>query len=225
MGNLTTLSDMKLMLSIPDAVTTSDTLLTLLIAQTSRRIETYLSRVLGYADYVEPMAPSFVQVLQMPQWPIRKVTSIYSQEQLLTPDVDYFTYKQYTESGEIYRGQTWWGPTYVRGLTSDPYAGQFILVVTYSAGYDLPGSTPPVGIDAYPLPEDISLVCQMMVAQTYNDIKRRNLGGDLSSYSEGGISMSWDHMAERNPDSFLIMGGMTSQFASILNPYKKWALA
>lgn len=221
MGNLTTLAQMKLMLLIPSNVTTYDPLLTVLIAAASSRIETYLNRRLELEEYVENMAPSFDQVLQMPQWPIREVASIESQGAVLEPDVDYFTYPQYTKAGQIYRGQTWTGPTYIRGLTGDPYTGVIILVVTYTAGYDLPDS----GDDDFPLPADISLACQMMVSSMYRDIQKQNLGGDLSSYSEGGISMAWDKVGERAASLFGINGGMETQFASLLNPYKKWAVA
>lgn len=223
MGNLTTLAQMKMMLLIPSNVTTSDALLTVLIASASSRIETYLNRRLGLEEYVENLAPSFDQVLQMPQWPIREVASIYSQDQLLIEDTDYFLYAQYTRAGQIYRGQTWTGPTYIRGLTDDPYAGVVILVVTYTAGYDLPDS----GDDDFPLPGDISLVCQMMVSSLYRNIQKQNLGGDLSSYSEGGISMSWDRAASgaAGLEMFGVNAGMPSNYASILNAYKKWAIA
>lgn len=221
MGNLTTLAQMKLMLQIPTLTTTYDALLTVLIASASSRIETYLNRRLGLEEYVENMAPSFDQVLQMPQWPIRAVASIESQGDALVVDEDYYLYTQYTRSGQIYRGQTWSGPTYIRGLTGDPYAGVIILEVTYTAGYDLPDS----GDDEFPLPADLTLVCQMMVSSIYRNILKQNLGGDLSSYQEGGISMSWDKVGERASSLFGINNGMETQFASILNPYKKWAVA
>lgn len=221
MGNLTTLAQMKLMLSISSATTTYDALLAVLIASASSRIETYLNRRLGLDSYVENMAPSFDQILQLPQWPIRAVASIESQGAVLVVNEDYYLYPQYISAGQIYRGQTWTGPTYIRGLTGDPYAGVIILEVTYTAGYDLPDS----GDVDYPLPADITLVCQMMVSSMFRNIQKQNLGGDLSSYSEGGISMSWDKVGERATSLFGINGGMETQFASILNPYKKWAVA
>src|SRR6266487_4205120 len=138
MGNLTTLAQMKLMLGIPSAITTSDALLNVLIASVSSRIETYLNRTLGLATYTQNLAPSYDQVLQMAQWPIRTVTSVTSQGDPLTVNVDYFLYDQYTRSGQIYRGQMWTGATYIRGLTGDPYAGVIEIVVVYSAGYNLP---------------------------------------------------------------------------------------
>jgi len=106
-------------------------------------------------------------------------------------------------------------------LTGDPYAGVIDIVVVYTAGYNLPDDV----TQAYPLPGDLTLVCQMMVAETYENIQTKNLGGDLSSYREGGIAISWDKVGERATGLFGLNGGMPSQFASILNPYKKWAVA
>lgn len=221
MGNLTTLANMKLTLNISPSNTTKDSLLTLLIGGVSSEIESYLGRSLANADYIEKMAPSGTQVLQLENWPIRTVAYVKQDNVALVVDVDYRLLPQYLRSGQIYRGIGWYGAPYLRGLTGDPYAREINLEISYNAGYNLPDDA----TQTYPLPVDISMVCQMMVADLYQKIAANNFGGNLTDYSEGGISFSWQTMREVSPEGFKINGGLPHQYALILNKYRKWVFA
>jgi len=221
MGNLTTLANMKLTLNIPSSVTTKDSILNLLIAGVSAQIESYLGRTLGVADYIEKLAPSGAQVLQLENWPIHTVAYVKQDGVALVVDVDYFLYAQYIRCGQIYRGVGWTGAPYLRGLTGDPFAREINLEVSYNAGYNLPDDA----MQTYPLPVDISMVCQMMVADLYQKIASNNFGGNLTGYTEGGISFTWQSVREVSPDGFKINGGLPHQYALILNKYRKWVFA
>ncbi len=221
MGNLTTLANVKLTLNIPSSVTTKDSLLNLLIAGVSSQIESYLGRNLAIADYIQKLAPSGDQVLQLENWPIHTVAYVKQDGALLTVDVDYFLYPQFIRCGQIYRGVGWTGTPYLRGLTGDPFAREITLEVSYNAGYNLPGDS----TQTYPLPLDITLVCQMMIADLYQKINANNFAGNLTGYTEGGISFTWAAGAHQDPELFKINGGLPQQFALILNKYRKWVFA
>jgi hypothetical protein len=224
MGNLTTLANVKTLIQISDS--SQDSLLTLLIASVSSQIETYCGRLFGYADYDEILASNNRQLLQVAQWPIKQITFIKQSGNTLVAGQDYQTYFQYLNAGQIYRGQGWSGSSWVRGLTADPYAGDYIYEVSYSAGYVLPGATaptPPPAVD--PFPADIELAAMSMVAKAYSLSNSGNLGENLSSIKEGGLAYSWDNPAKIPPDLFQVIAGMPVQFAQLLNPYKRWVVA
>src|SRR5512147_1225586 len=216
MGNLTTLANVKTLLQISD--NSQDSLLSLLISSISSQIETYCGRSFGYADYDEILASNNRQLLQLNQWPIKKITFIKQSGNTLVAGQDYQTYSQYLNAGQVYRGSGWTGPSWVRGLTADPYTGEYIYEVSYSAGYVLPGATaptPPPTVD--PLPADIELAASLMVSKAYALSNSGNLGENLSSIKEGGLAYSWDNPAKIPSDLFQVIGGMPVQFAQLLN--------
>ena len=221
MGNLTTLANMKLTLNIPSANTTKDSLLNLLIGGVSAHIESYLGRSLAIADYIEKIYPSGTQVLQMENWPIHTVAYVKQDAVSLVVDTDYFLYPQYIRCGQIYRGSGWYGASYLRGLTGDSFSREINLEVSYNAGYNLPGDS----VQTYPLPLDISMVCQMMVADLYQKISTNNFASNLTGYTEGGISFTWQDASRGDVELFKINGGLPQQFALILNKYRKWVFA
>jgi hypothetical protein len=161
----------------------------------------------------------------MLQWPINKITFVKQNSVTLTSGVDYMLYEQYLSAGQIYRGQGWLGPQYVRGLTADPFAGEYIFEVSYNAGYILPGDSAPVGVTADNLPYDLQFCTSLMVAKVYGLSNAGNLGENLASVREGGLAYSWDNPAKIPPDLFQVIAGMPVQFASMLTPYKRWSVA
>lgn len=222
MGNLTTLSDCKTLLQIPTAVTSFDAILNLLIKSVSAQIETYCNRSFAVATYTDNLPPSGSQVLQLENFPLNSVTSIVVQGTALSSS-DYFLYSQFTPSGQIYKPDGWFGPVAARGLTFDPYAPLITIVVTYSAGYVLPGASPVTG--ASDLPFDLQLAAMQMVAKVFGLSNANNLGENLQSFKEGQTAYAWDNPAKIPPDLFQVIGGMPVQFASLLNPYRRWPAA
>lgn len=220
---LTTLANCKTLLGISSGDTSQDAFLTMLIGAVSTQIQTWLSRQLGTASYTEEMAVNNRQVLQMSQWPISTVTSVMEDTVTLVQGQDYLVLPQYLSAGQIYRGSGWVGPSWVRGLTADPYAGQLIFTVAYTAGYVLPGDTPISGVPN--LPQDIQLVAGLMVSKIYNLAINGNLGENLQSVKEGGLAYTWDNPAKIPPDLFQVLAGMPIQFATFLTPYRRWAVA
>lgn len=224
MGNLTTIANVKTLLQISD--TSQDSILSLLIGSVSSQIESYCGRSFGYADYDEILASNNRQLLQLNQWPIKKITFIKKSGNTLVAGQDYQTYSQYLNAGQVYRGSGWTGSSWVRGLTADPYTGEFIYEVSYSAGYVLPGTiapTPPPAVD--PLPSDIEFAAISMVSKAYTLINSGNLGENLSSIKEGGLAYSWETGKNIPPELFQMTAGMPIQFAQLLNPYRKVAIA
>jgi hypothetical protein len=220
MGNLTTLADQKIILQIDASDTSSDTYLNLLISLISSQIESFLDRKLAVADYVENIAPSNTQILQMRQWPINTVAYVNENTVPMAVNVDYFIYPQYISSGQIYRGVGWNGQPYSRGLTYDPYANQITLEVSYNAGYNLPGDN----VQTHPLPADISMCCQLMVAQQYAKVIAGNTGDAFKMVKDGDLAYSFDNPSDLPGDLFGINGGMPTQFANILNKYRRWVV-
>lgn len=221
MGNLTTLADQKIILQIDAGDTSSDVFLNLLISLTSKQIETYLGRSLAVAAYIENIAPGGTQVLQMQNWPINTVAYVKQQNVALVVNVDYWLYPQYTKSGQIYKGLSWNGNSYSRGLTYDPYAYQIDIEVSYNAGYNLPGDV----TQTYPLPIDISYCCQLMVAQAYAKAIAGNTGDTFKSIKEGGLAYTFASVSEVDASLFAIVGALMPQFAGMLTPYKRWVVA
>lgn len=220
MGNLTTLAAQKTLLNIDALDTSSDAFLNALISLTSKQIETYLDRSLGIDDYIENLSPSNTQVMQMRQWPVNTVAYVKEDNVLLTVNVDYFLYSQYVNAGQIYRGLGWVGKPYQRGLTYDPYSNQINLEFSYNAGYNLPGDM----TQTYPLPEDISYCCQLMVAQTYAKSIAGNMGDTYKSVKDGDLAYTFASVAETDASLFAIIGGLMPQFAGMLNPYRRWSV-
>jgi hypothetical protein len=223
MGNLALLSDVKTLLQINQSDSSTDAILSLLISAVSTQIESYCARSFGVADYIENIPPSNSQQLQLQNWPINTVAYVKDQGSILTPGADYSVYPQFSKCGQIYRPQGWYGLMAVRGLTYDPYASLITLEVSYNAGYLLPGATPITGV--LPLPNDLQLCCQIMVAKVYELSNNGNLGENLASVKEGGLAYAWDNPAKIPPDLFQVISGMPVQFAQLLNPYKRWVSA
>lgn len=219
---LTTLSDVKTLLQIPTSVTSFDAVLNLVIKAVSAQIETYCNRTFGVANYTDNLPPGNSQILQLENYPLNSVASIVVQGSALSSS-EYFLYSQFTPSGQIYKPDGWFGPMATRGLTFDPYAPLITIAVTYSAGYVLPGGTPVSGVADLPL--DLQLAAMQMTAKVFGLSNTSNLGENLQSFKEGQTAYTWDNPAKIPSDLFQVIGGMPVQFASLLNPYRRWPAA
>ena len=176
-------------------------------------------------NYDEILASNDRQILQCENWPINSITFVKQRGNTLVQGQDYQVYPRYLNSGQVYRGAGWTGASWVRGLTSDPYTGEYIYEVSYMAGYVLPGQTPPViPLVAPALPADLQLCAMQMVAKVYALSNSGNLGENLNSITEGGLSYSWDNPAKIPSDLFQVIAGMPVQFAQILNGYTGWVV-
>ena len=220
MGNLTQLSDVKTILQIASSDTSQDAILALLIPAISSQIESYCNRTFGVATYTENLPPNNTTALQLANWPINSVTSITDSGTILQENSDYYLYSQYSSCGQIYRPTGWYGQMLGRGLTFDPFENMIVIKAVYSAGYNLPGMTPVVG--AHTLPSSIQLASMQMTAKAYSLCNSGNIGENLNSISEGAESLSFDNPAKIPSDLFSITAGLPVQFASLLNPFKKF---
>jgi len=224
-GNLTTLANVKTLNNINSGDMSQDALINLLISSVSSQIESYCNRQFGYANYIDTIASNNRQLLQLQQWPVNNVAYVKQRGNVLVSGQDYQVYPQYLAIGQLYRGPGWSGASWVRGLTADPYVGEYIYECSYMAGYILPGTTPPVlPLTAPALPADLQICASMMVSKIMALSNSGNLGQNLSSITEGGLSYSWDTNSNSSADLFSITAGMPAQFSSMLNPYKSWAV-
>lgn len=217
---LCTLANVKTFLLIPSSDTSQDALLTLLIASVSSQVESYCNRVFGVADYTDNIPPSFAQYLQLLNIPVNTVTSI-TVEGSVVPSGEYFLYPQNKGCGQIYRPGGWYGPLATRGLTYDPFAPLITVAVVYNAGYVLPGDSPISGVAS--LPADIQLATAQMVAKAYNLAQLGNFGGNLTEFHEGAEGFSLGKTTEISADLFALTSGLPTEFASLLNPYRRYA--
>jgi len=75
-GDLTTLADLRQWLTIPDAVTDDDELLTRAISAVSAAIQTYLNRTIAQASYTDTRNGNGGYALSFGQYPVSAVASL-----------------------------------------------------------------------------------------------------------------------------------------------------
>ena len=95
---------------------------------------------------------------------------------------------EYARWGRLYKGDGWTGNYYTRGFTRDIVSGEWEIVVSYSAGYYLPGDTNYVEGADDSLPYDIVSAC---LNQVVLDWKNEAVQG-VKSHHEGNISDTFD---------------------------------
>lgn len=220
---LCTLADTKTLLQISSSDTSHDAILNLLILVVSQQVESYCNRIFGATNYTDNLPPSMNQNLQLLDFPINSVTSITQQGNALTVDVDYFLYPQFTAAGQIYKPTGWYGPLATRGLTFDPFAPLVNIVAVYNAGWVLPGGSPVTG--ASNLPYDVQFATMQMVAKAYGLSNVQNLGESLVAFNEGNEGFQLARNTEMAADLFSLTSGLPAGFASLLNPYRRYAVA
>ena len=181
---LCSLSDVKVMLNISSSDTSLDDKLNLLIKQVSAQIESYLGYKLARKDYTEELhAVNCRQLLSLNHFPIQSVTSVTHNGEEIT---DYLVIDEYSKWGRLYRKFGWCGSLITQGFEHDVVSGAYDYLVTYTAGYYLPGDTEYVEGADDSLPYDISVACANMVVLKYNYDAQGATG--LKAHSEGNIS-------------------------------------
>lgn len=207
---LTTLDHAKTVTGM-GSISTYDATLELLINRISSGVRSFLQRSLTRASYSEVIAPSSRPLLLLKEYPIVSVTSLTCDGLALVLDQDYRLDAQDKARGELYKENGWARSYLVRGLTSDPFNAVRSIEVTYIAGYYLPADVGYIeGADAS-LPIDIQMVVDNEIASQFLRIRAKAHG--LSSYSEGGISMSWKDGSSQ---------GFSDESVAILNAHKRW---
>ena len=181
---LCSLSDVKVMLNISASDTSLDDKLNLLIKQVSAQIESYLGYKLARKDYTEELhAVNCRQLLSLNHFPIQSVTSVTHNGEEVT---DYLVIDEYSKWGRLYRKFGWGGQLITQGFEHDVVSGAYDYLVSYTAGYYLPGDTGYVEGADDSLPYDISVACANMVVLKYNYDAQGATG--LKAHSEGNIS-------------------------------------
>lgn len=185
---LCSLSDVKVMLNISASDTSLDDKLNLLIKQVSAQIESYLGYKLARKDYTEELhAVNCRQLLSLNHFPIQSVTSVTHNGEEVT---DYLVIDEYSKWGRLYRKFGWCGSLITQGFEQDVVSGAYDYLVSYTAGYYLPGDTEYVEGADDSLPYDISVACANMVVLKYNYDAQGATG--LKAHSEGNISDTYD---------------------------------
>lgn len=181
---LCSLSDVKVMLNISSSDTSLDDKLNLLIKQVSAQIESYLGYKLARKEYTEELhAVNCRQLLSLNHFPIQSVTSVTHNGEEIT---DYLVIDEYSKWGRLYRKFGWDGSLITQGFEHDVVSGAYDYLVSYTAGYYLPGDTGYVEGADDSLPYDISVACANMVVLKYNYDAQGATG--LKAHSEGNIS-------------------------------------
>lgn len=181
---LCSLSDVKVMLNISASDTSLDDKLNLLIKQVSAQIESYLGYKLARKEYTEELhAVNCRQLLSLNHFPIQSVTSVTHNGEEVT---DYLVIDEYSKWGRLYRKFGWGGQLITQGFEHDVVSGAYDYLVSYTAGYYLPGDTGYVEGESDSLPYDISCVCCEMVCLKYR-LDQQGAAG-LKAHSEGNIS-------------------------------------
>lgn len=181
---LCSLSDVKVMLNISSSDTSLDDKLNLLIKQVSAQIESYLGYKLARKEYTEELhAVNCRQLLSLNHFPIQSVTSVTHNGEEIT---DYLVIDEYSKWGRLYRKFGWGGQLITQGFEHDVVSGAYDYLVSYTAGYYLPGDTEYVEGADDSLPYDISVACANMVVLKYNYDAQGATG--LKAHSEGNIS-------------------------------------
>ena len=222
MGGLCTLADIKTWLDITS--TTKDAKLQLFIDRVSSQMIAYLGFPVKFATYTsEVHTVNNNQYLFLNALPIQSVTACTIDGVTVaagTADDNY----QYTPgdalTGRLYRGVGWVGRYFTRNMTYDPVAGARIILISYTAGWYLPDDTLYDKGAFNSLPECISSACMQEVATKYR-INMRGAEG-LKSYSEGGVSWSWDN---KNITGSIGNSGLSDDTVAVLNNYRRYGIA
>jgi hypothetical protein len=217
---LTTLNNVKAIAGIPSGVSSYDTMLELLINRMSATMRKYLNKTLTRATYTEHLTGTNTQFLITAEDPIVSITSIYDRGLLLELNKDYLLSDEDKLIGRVYKENGWRTLDLISGLAGDARAAARTIDIIYVAGYYLPADTAEghyvEGADSS-LPLDIQEIVDEKVVLKFMKNKIGSQG--LSSYSEGGISMSWEGVGSG------VELGLTDEQAATLEAYKRHVVA
>lgn len=212
---LCTLTDVKALLDI--SANTFDTKLNLMIESASALVVQYLGFPVVRTTYTaEKYAVNNQQYLQLRSQPIQSVTAVTLDGVAVT---DFGTEYDDMNIGLLYRGVGWSGRYYVRNLTMDPVSGNRDILVTYVAGWYLPGdvTTPPadphyVADSSTSLPMGIQAAVMQAVIEKYRVNAAASEG--IKAHSEGGIS-----------DTYGVFMGLSDSVCDQLNAWRRVGIA
>lgn len=221
---LCALSDVKAWLDIPTGTTTYDAKLQLFIDAVSAQMITYLGYNPARTTYTnEVHTINNNQVIFLDAQPIQSITSVTIQGRAIsagTTEYDYYLTAQDAKIGRLYLGVGWIGRYFVRGMTYDPVSGYRDILVSYVAGWYLPGDTGYTKGAADSLPYAISSACIQETVSMYR--KNVSRGEGLNSYKEGEISWGWDNPSATSTG---VGAGLSTKSQEILNQYRRYAIA
>ncbi len=189
--NMCSLADVKALLDIGSGDTSQDAKLNLFIKRASAEIALALGYPVKRATYVdERHAVTNTQMIYLNAAPVQSISAISIDG---VPVTDYILEPVYAKLGGVYRGLGWIGSYYVRGMTHDAFAGEHSILCSYVGGWYLPGETGYVEDEPTSLPTELSSAAMEATVEKYRSNVREGEG--LKSYSEGGISYSFDKEA------------------------------
>ena len=194
---LITLAEFKTYLPDYAGGTKYDGLFEMLIDSVSTQFDRYLGRLLAKGTFtgVYLDGPDSRELV-LPNYPVVSIASIYEDGVLLTEGEDY-DYLLYADVGILQR------------LGGDWASGPKKILITYTAGYVVQGTTPLTGETA--LPADIRLACMMQVAREW---KKNTLSewGVVSKSSPDGLSVTKTET------------GLLKEVREILDRYRSFSL-
>ena len=223
---LCTLADVKTLLDIAPTDLSRDAKLGLFIADISAAAQRFLEYPVSRASYVgETYTVNNHQYLYLRHKPIQSVSLVTLVGVTVnqgTGDGDWQMTEEDAAAGRLYKGDGWVGPYFTREMTYDMVAGVRAVLVSYVAGWLLPGV---IGYD----PDDATNASlpYAITAAVQNEVVRRARlsairGEGLQSVSEGGVSVTID---KRNQDGSqpLDISGLSKECQAALSPYRRWS--
>jgi len=191
---LTTLAKLKAHLGLPSNDTAKDAVLSVIIAGSSRYIETQTARHFELQSHTLKLDGDGTDMLMLPEYPVLmdgdepaisvlKIGDTDILSEIASGDVDVDS-----KAGILYRSAGW-------------LEGRRNITITFSAGYILPGESAGSGEeDAPDLPDELELACIRLSARVY---ERRTAEG-VSNVSTAGFSANY--AAEIDDDIQAIIG-------------------
>ncbi|WP_217597166.1 hypothetical protein [Cohnella sp. GbtcB17] len=169
---LATLDAFKRALLIPAAIVDQDEELSAVLSVASTRIEQEIGCELGYSQRVETLDGSGTKYQRLRSFPVHSVSGVK------VGGADAEGFEVAASAGMLYRSGGW-------------ASGDRNVVVTLTAGYLLPGATPPDGVDPAPAPlptpiERAAIVLARMIYAGEWGKDSERLGNSYSvTYSKG----------------------------------------
>lgn len=226
--HLTTLDRVKSELGITD--TTDDDNIIRWIGDASSLIAKECGRVFGLEKVTETLPGSGGVLLGLTRVPLVTVHSLYEDSVLLTEDTD-FTIEE-RESSALYKPGGWGRTGGLRAWGVEAFSSGYILpglaatmryIVTYTAGWVLPGVQNPFvasgPTDAQNLPGALEIACLEAVKYWYNEREGAAGGGQPSSIQVGQLRVSGASGGQEGGNS--TVKGLPQSIYGYLRLYKR----
>ena len=222
---LCTLSDVKTILGVSD--TSQDAKLQLFIDLSSAQIQRYLGYPCPRTDYTsEAYAINNNQLLYLRQAAIQAVSAVTIQGVTILQGGDDGWQATTFDllAGRLYRGVGWCGRYFVRGMMYDPVAGARDILVSYTAGWYLPGDANYVQDDPASLPYELTSAALQSVVERY---RVNSVGAEgFVQYKEGGVAAMIEQKSAPGGVPEVVDGsGLSETAKGIVNPWRRWIVA